>query len=1131
MMTSSKYVLASVRHHWRVYLSVVLAVAAATTVLTGALVVGDSVRGSLRHLALDRIGTIGEVVLADRFFQAKLADELKADPRFQRAFGDALPAILIEGTLETTGSHAKSRANNVTVFGIGELFWSLGKGLQVRPMDKDQVVLNEPLAAQLGVKTGDEILLRVGQASQIPADSPLGHKSDLTRTRRLIVSQVIPARSLGRFGLRPNQQLPLNAFVPVGTLQEMLEQTGKVNVVFATAPTGEDVAIDKVLAPTLADFGLRIEQPASGVVSLTSTRMLLDPAVEANVRKALPNHTIETAFTYLANYIKVADGRGKIPYSTITAIDRVPTLGELMDGEIVLNRWAADDLAKQGVIVKPGDDVTIEYFEPESTHGEVREQSATFRLKAIAEMTPAVADRSFTPELPGVTDQRSIANWDPPFPYDDARVRSRKPHDEDEAYWDNYKATPKAFISLAAGRKLWSSRFGNATSLRITPAPGESVDQIARKVRAALPPAEMGFQVLPVRRWALQASAGTTPFNLLFLGFSMFLIAAAMMLIAVLFRLGLEQRAEEIGVLAAVGIERHKIVRMFIGEALLVCAVAGILGVAGGIGYAWLMLVGLQTWWLEAIRTPFLRLYVLPGTLLIGYFAGLCAAGATIFWTLRRMRSISVRRLLAGEASEQPRASSPAGVRWRSALAFLLLAFALGLAIAGGRALGGANQLLASGMFFGSGVAALAAMLYLIGARLRAAGMGHGRSAQNLSRPRPTSSLQPLALAFRNASRNPQRSLLTMGLIASATFLIIAISAFRLDPTRESAGGGGFELICQTSQPIYRDLNGADSRAELGFSNQDEAALAGINIFSLRLQPGSDSSCLNLYQTTQPRAIGVPASFIERGQFAWAGTLAITDAERRNPWLLLDRPASAEVPIVLDANTAMYSLHQGLGDVLQLTDGRGKPFPARIVGLLQNSIFQGDMLMSENHLLSRFPDVNGYRLFLVESPDANIRAVQSVLETALGDYGFDAEQTTARLADFFAVQNTYLSTFQTLGGLGLILGTFGLAAVQMRNVIERRGEMALLRAVGFSRRKLVRLVLLENAVLLTGGLSVGIGAALVAVLPHWISGDASTPWASLAVTLVLILAIGLLAGWLTSRVALRMPILAALRGD
>jgi len=129
------------------------------------------------------------------------------------------------------------------------------------------------------------------------------------------------------------------------------------------------------------------------------------------------------------------------------------------------------------------------------------------------------------------------------------------------------------------------------------------------------------------------------------------------------------------------------------------------------------------------------------------------------------------------------------------------------------------------------------------------------------------------------------------------------------------------------------------------------------------------------------------------------------------------------------------------------------------------------------------------------------------------------------------VQNTYLSTFQSLGGLGLVLGTFGLAAVQLRNVLERRGELALLRAVGFPRRRLGWLVLLENAVLLLAGLAAGLLAAGTALLPHLLGGQATIPWASLGGTLLLVLAAGLIASLAAVRATLQAPVVPALRGQ
>jgi ABC-type antimicrobial peptide transport system permease subunit len=153
------------------------------------------------------------------------------------------------------------------------------------------------------------------------------------------------------------------------------------------------------------------------------------------------------------------------------------------------------------------------------------------------------------------------------------------------------------------------------------------------------------------------------------------------------------------------------------------------------------------------------------------------------------------------------------------------------------------------------------------------------------------------------------------------------------------------------------------------------------------------------------------------------------------------------------------------------------------------------------------------------------------LEDELGNEGLHVIDAHEQLAQFMAVQNTYLSTFQSLGALGLLLGSVGLAAVQLRSVLERRAELALMRASGFSRARLVRMVVGENAVLLLGGLVVGCVAAAVALIPQIAALDLGIPSRTLAVMLGTIAVIGLAAGWLATRDALRAPILPALRGD
>jgi putative ABC transport system permease protein len=402
-------------------------------------------------------------------------------------------------------------------------------------------------------------------------------------------------------------------------------------------------------------------------------------------------------------------------------------------------------------------------------------------------------------------------------------------------------------------------------------------------------------------------------------------------------------------------------------------------------------------------------------------------------------------------------------------------------------------------------------------------------------------------MALRNAARNPGRSTLTIGLVAAASFLIVAVSAFRLDPNQQTpslhSGNGGFALAAESDQPIFHNLNTSEGRQALGFSSADDKLFDGTTFFSLRVRAGDDASCLNLYRPQQPRILGVPKRFIEHGGFAWADI----PPHIVEPWQLLDTGlplawlgfafygdgANRPVPVVLEKNTANYSLNLwgGVGETFEITDEDGRPLKLQVAALLGDSIFQGDLLMSEYNLLRHFPNTNGYRFFLVETRPDQTTAVQQSLARNLGDYGLSVETTGQRLAEFLTVQNTYLSTFQSLGGLGLLLGTLGLAAVQLRAVLERRGELALLRAAGFRRRWLAFLVLLEHAALLIAGLAIGVIAALVAVLPQVLVRVTSLPWSSLAATLLAVLLLGLVSGLLAVRSALRAPLLAALREE
>jgi len=1133
-MSALRLIIVSLMYHWRMHLAVALGVAAGTAVLTGALLVGDSMRGSLRALALERLGRIDEVLVADRFFRADLAQELMARPEVKAHFVEAVPVILLRATVERPDPESPARANQVQLIGCPARFWQLGSGGLGQPVVARQVVLNQPLAERLGAHAGQRLMLRVPRVGAIPADNLLGRRRETVASYGVTVQAIVPAEGLGRFGLRPTQHRPLNAYVSLEWLQGRLKRPGQVNAILVAGrrpdrppPIEAHQQLQAALSPSLADFGIRIERTQRGYLNITSERMLLEPETERQLLQRLGHFPVQPALTYLANTI--ACGGREIPYSTVTAVDpRLdPPLGPLVSvdgstieaiepGEIVLNQWAAEDLQ-----ARVGDTIRIVYFEPEAVGGRLRERSTSFRLAAVARLAEAADDPEFTPRVPGVTDELTMRTWDPPFPFDAARIRDR-----DETYWEQHRATPKAFVALSEGRRLWASRFGQTTSLRVDPGGQLTVARLQRRLR--LPPEKLGFVFQPVKRQGLEAAAGTTPFNVLFLGFSFFIIAAAVMLVALLFRLGVEGRAHQVGILMAVGLSQRQVRRLLVAEGGVVAAVASLVGTVAGFGYAALMLVGLRSWWLAAVVTPFLRLFWSWTNLAIGYASGLVVAWLAIAWSIRRIGRVSPRQLLAGQTTEAEHlVASRSPVPAIVAAGLVMIALLIGL---GATAM---SEEARAGAFFGSGAVVLAAALVWTWSRLRAGATGAAVAAGGANL---------LRMAARNAARNPGRSSLGIGSMAATCFLIMSVSAFRQDPTAKEpdrqSGNGGFALVAESAQPIYHDLNAPAGRRELGMPDEADRLLAQCRVYPLRVKSGEDASCLNLYRPRQPRILGAPADFIRRGGFAFSAVR--TDGRRPdNPWLLLEEDLGADqdgtplVPVIMDDATAKYSLHlwEGVGQTLDITDGRGGAIRLRVVGLLKNSIFQGTVLMAESQLLVHFPGVSGYRFFLVETPRAEAEAVRDALESALSDYGLAVETTGQRLADFLAVQNTYLSTFQSLGGLGLLLGTFGLAAVQLRNVLERRSELALLRATGFRRSALAWMVMAESGLLLAAGLGFGLLAALVAVLPHLVAGAATVPWLWLGATLALVLLTGLVAAGAAVRAVLRAPLLAALRHE
>ena len=1143
-MSLRRLALRGLAYHWRTNLAASLGVATAVAVLAGALLVGDSVRGSLRDLVLQRLGRVDYVVISTGFFREQLAADLQANPAFAPAFSGVAPLVLVQGFV--SDQESGRRAGQVRVYGVDDRFWRFHGVDAVSGPEGLDALLSPALAEQIDARVGGTVLIRVQRPLDVPLESLHGRKDDVGRTLRLDVRQIVAREALGDFALDAQQAEVRAVFVPLAVLQEEIERADRVNALLLSAKPESAAGAGDVLArlvrdeAELDDVGLKLRALNGGGLSVeTDAGLLTDAQVEAAQAGLTRAGTEGTpVFTYLANTLRVGDR--EIPYSLVTAMDSA-----ISGDGIVLTEWAATDLGS-----KPGDALTMEYYVWEEP-GQLVTRSTELRVDRI--VPTGFGDRDLAPVLPGISNSPTLSDWDPPFPVDLRRVRK-----VDEDYWEKYRTTPKAFLSLATGQRLWRSRYGAVTSIRIAPpalgaeaqkakaaadSAGGAAERYAAQVRARIDPLAMGVGVQAVRSDALGASRGATDFGAYFVYFSFFLVVSALLLASLFFKLGVEQRSREVGLLRAVGFGAADVRRLFMTEGLAVAVAGSAIGVLGALAYAWLLMLGLRTWWVDAVGTTALTLHVTPLSLTGGALGGIAAATACIWWTLRGLARMSERSLLMGQLETDlhpsadvgrvPRSGPGSGRRMYVGYAAVGLAIA-GLALVAAGAAGAAER---TGAFFGGGTALLGAALCASAALLRRRPRPSTRARGALSWVAGRHELaghgwQPVsALGMRNATYRPGRSVLSIAVIASATFILISVDAFRRDEgvvtTARQSGGGGYTLLVETLLPIAEDPNSREGRDTLNLFDLD-----GVTFEPFRLLPGDDASCLNLYEPRNPRILAPRDSFIAEGRFSFQGSLATTDAEAVNPWLLLHRrEADGAVPVIADANSMTYVLHRQLGEVIVLMRG-DREIRLRLVAALRDSIFQGELMMSQANFHALFPGQAGYRVMLVETAPERAADVATRIEDAMSDFGGDATSTAERLAQFHRVENTYLSTFQTLGGLGLLLGTVGLATVLLRNALERRRELALLGAVGYRRSHFLLMVAAENTLLLAGGLLAGAACAALAITPAVMERGGRLPLTSgSALLLFAVFATGLLSSLVATRAATRSPLLEALRSE
>ena len=1082
-MGTRRYIFQSLWHYRYAYLGVFLGSVLGAMVLLGALFAGSSVNESLKRIGENRIGQTTHLITGgDRFFREALAEELINEAQLEAA-----PVLFAKGV----GSAGGTTANQVQLIGVTKAFWSFAPEPAEIELDsrKAEVAVNQVLAERLGLEIGDALIVRFQKPGVVAGNAPVAGADNSLESFRCAVKMLLDDSSFGRFGLETTQVPQPSIFLPIELLQREFEYPGRANLLLLKSDlTGDAIQTALGQAVQLADYQLTLEWlELAQVWEIKSDRVFIDSDIGNTIGENLQH--AQPVTSYLVNETRLGDRA--TPYSIGSAVSPqfvgfLPD--DLADDEVVINTWIAEDLA-----AKAGDSIQLTYFQTGQS-GLLVEDTSAFKVRSIVPLEGLAGDRAWMPNFPGISEAEVPSDWDAGLPLDLIRIRGK-----DDTYWEDYRGTPKLYLSLAAGERIWATQWGNYTALRVPVGQAER-DSLEDEILSLLNPEMNQLLVQDFRARAEASASSAVDFGGLFVGMSFFLILAALGLVAMLFQFCLLQRNRESALLGSVGVNGNQLMRWRLGEGIVILVLGCILGFPLATWYTQQILKFLETIWAGQTSASTFVFHADPTTTLVGMVTFLVLSLLALWLSIRKQakRSLSIRLQANAEEVELPGASSRKS--WIVAIVGILIGV-FSVVISG-------SLMPAQGAFYLAGFALLVAGLALCRIWLRKS-IVHDRNQE----------LDTSYLGRLNIASRASRSLTVVGLIAAAVFMVLSVASFRKqvgnDWLERSSGTGGFALLAETTSALNLPRDGATEGFEIFNGFQDQIT----SVVPIRRGAGDNVNCFNLNTSSQPQLIGVDTNRLKSMGAFPLNKLDV--AIEGDGWEKLRGLTPGEsIPALVDETTLMWALKKKVGDVFTYLDEKGEAFDVQIVGTIKDSIFQGYLLMDESYLIEEFPSHEGYSIFLIDAiPGSDIEGLRNKVETAATDAGGKVELTRDILKSFHEIENTYIAIFNVLGTLGVVLGSLGLTIVVARSIQERLGEFSVMSAIGIPRKLLGSMVFAEYGRLVAWGLAVGLIASIISIWPGLQSLPAA-PTALLVLGLLLgIVALNLICGIFAFRTA------------
>jgi putative ABC transport system permease protein len=1036
-------------------------------VITGSLMTGKSVRNSLKRTSFEKLGNTGIIISSGiRYFDPSLAKRMASETSVK-----CTGVLELDGycQLFTTGQTAP----RVKIYAVENDFFSF-QGNENISISKGEVAINEQLASYLGLKVGDELIIRFNAISDIPAEAPFSPGSDPTESLVLKTGNILKSESSGNFSLGISQITPLNIFVNRSDLTDANDKIPKINRLLFDSRQNISITeiyrdLVKVLKPE--DIGLKLRFiPKTGGYEMISDRIFIDQLQVDEIRK-LPVSSY-SVITYLAN--SIAFGDKFAPYSFISALD--PLLyQDIPEGNgIIINDWLANDLN-----AREGDTLHIKWYSPDPLN-HLAEKKTDLVISKIVKMQGIWSDSLLMPEFPGIAGSETCSDWDAGVSINMDLIRKK-----DEEYWKKFGGTPKAFINYKKGKELWGNNFGPATSIRFNSNTSEK--DIRAHFEGYLDPYKSGFTFTDLPEESVKAANKSVDFSTLFLSLGFFILLSALILLILVVSTFYDSKKQQVSTLFSIGFSNRDIERILMLETGIIAVTGAILGAFAGGLFNIIIIKALNTVWQGAVQTDALISRLSPLSLVIGF-------AVTIVIILVILKIKSARFLKYLNRPETGKSNKPAAKR---NLVISIVSAGITLTLVALSFIHTENSTLLS---FLSGIMVFATLILLI----RQYYLGNQKSGINSFKKKSQ-------ISGSYYSFNPSQAIAPVLFLAAGLFAVIITGVNRMNISssmlKPSGGTGGFLLWGESSVPIRDNLTSPASIKGYGL---DDADLQDLSLIQARKTSGNDASCLNLNHISSPPLLGIdPSEFIRKESFSFA--VKMKGIKRSNPWMTLDYPpANSTIYGIADQTVLQYGLKIKPGDTLKIRTENGQILNVIISAGLKSSVFQGYVIIGNENFIRFFPSVPGNQIFLADGDPELSELYIKTLTERLSEYGVHFESAGEKLASFFVVANTYLSVFTILGGIGMILGVAGLGLILIRNFNQRKRDFGLMLAEGFSLNSIRSIIFGEHVRILLAGIFTGLVSALVATRPS-IMNDTDLPWKSIGVMILLVMITGLTA--------------------